>query len=522
VKRIFYISGFKLTAFHWQGKDFVGSYAFDQTEDGLGLFTKYLESIKSGSLKILVDVIEEDFIKEKIPHVGKNDQRAIVSRYINRLYRKSSDFYTYKIIGRETKGRKDDIALYSVITNPEVFSKWLDSIQSKQIPLSGIWSLPLISESIVKQIANESGNVLLVSQQVPNNLRQSFFINGKFEISRNAVINPDELSLGEYINEEVEQTSRFLANQRFIGFDEIVNIHVICSSRDIENIKTECEDTPLKVYHYHAINDIKDTIGCNEVPGDLASGLFSFLCKSKSIISGHYGPKELFRYFYRKLLNSSIHAINFTVIIISILIVINYFINSQVLEAETVVLNQQKDRIKNKYNRDYKQNESELSQAVAIQSSVLFYDRVDALKNISPQNFMNKFSLFLQKSGVQNITITQVSWSSNQGNVTKTKNIKSNAYLEFSSNKEIKHFAKIKGLIGSKADDFGNAVRKVNAILATLDRHQSIERLDIIKMPFDVRPESDLNNSYRFDGNAKESKHRDFEFHVVVKGDGNV
>ena len=135
---------------------------------------------------------------------------------------------------------------------------------------------------------------------------------------------------------------------------------------------------------------------------------------------------------------------------------------------------------------------------------------------------MNKFSLFLQKSGVQNITITQVSWSSNQGNVTKTKNIKSNAYLEFSSNKEIKHFAKIKGLIGSKADDFGNAVRKVNAILATLDRHQSIERLDIIKMPFDVRPESDLNNSYRFDGNAKESKHRDFEFHVVVKGDGNV
>ena len=207
MKRVFYFSGYNITAFHWTGKEFAGKYTFFPTDEGMEEFSKYLDTIDSGTVRLLVNVIEEDFIKENIPHVGKKDQQSIAKRFINRLYRKSGDYYTFKVIGRESVGRKDDIVLYSVITNPGIFARWLELIQSKKTPLSGIWSLPLISESVLKQVTNEKGNVLLVSQQVPTNLRQSFFINGKFEISRNAVINPEEMSLGEYINEEVEQTS---------------------------------------------------------------------------------------------------------------------------------------------------------------------------------------------------------------------------------------------------------------------------------------------------------------------------
>lgn len=522
MKRIFYFSGYNITVFHWLAKDFAGSYTFMPTDQGLAEFAKYLETIDSGAVKFLVDIIEEDFIKEQIPHVGKQDQRAIASRFINRLYRKSKDYYTYKIIGRESKGRKDDIVLYSVITNPDIFAKWLDVIRSKKTPISGIWSLPLISDSVLKKITSSAGNILLVSQQVPSNLRQSFFINGKFEISRNAVINPDDMSLGEYINEEVEQTSRFLANQRYIGFDDIVNIHVICAKADIENIRAYCEDTPLKIYHYHAVEGVKESFGCGSIPGNLSSGVFAFQCNLKNAFGGHYGPNYLFRDFYQQILKNSIYAINSMVALAALIFVANEYVSAQVLKAETITLNQHQENINRKYIRDFKANETELAHAVAMQSSVKFYERVDSIKQVSPQKFMNKLSEYLQTSSVQNITITEVSWSSEQGNIGPAKNRNSRTSIELSSNLKIKHYGKIKGLIGSKGDNFEHAVKKVSAVLAVLNNHDAIERLDIIKMPFDVRSESDLNNSHSYDDMTKNDKHREFEFHVLMKGGGNV
>ena len=342
MKRVLYFSGYNLTVFQWQGKDFAGSYTFSQTNEGLQEFSSYLETVMSGTVKLLADIIEEDFIKDTIPHVGITDRRAIATRYINRLYRKSSNYFTSKVVGREAKGRKDDIVLYSVITNPDVFSKWLDVINSKKVALSGIWSLPLISVNIVKKITELKGNLLLVTQQVPSNLRQSFFINGRFEISRNAVINLDDMTLGEFINEEVEQTSRFLANQRYIGFDDVVNIHVICPSYKIDDIKQHCEETPLKVYHYHSMDSVKSLCDCDNIPGEYASSIFAQQCKLSNNFTGHYGPNRFFTYFYQKLIRNSIYAVNAIVIIVSMIVVLNNVIGAQVLKAEAVVLNEQK------------------------------------------------------------------------------------------------------------------------------------------------------------------------------------
>ena len=524
MKRIFYLNSNYLTAFHWQGKRFDGCYTFASTGQGLDDFSEYLATIDTGSVKLLVDVLEEDFVKENIPHVGIRDRRALTQRYINRQYRKSNDYYTCKVVGREKTGRKDDLVLYSVITNPDIIGKWLNIIQKNNIPISGIWSLPLVSESILKNITGDKGNVLLVSQQVATNLRQSFFINGRFEISRIAVINPEDMSLGEYINEEVEQTSRFLANQRYIGFDDVVNVHVICDRNETESIKAFCEDTPLKKFNYHAIDEVKKSCDCVDVSGDLASGIFANQCKLKHNFSGHYGPNKLFRSFHQNILNNSILAINLTVFLLACIVMLENVISAQVLKAEATVLNQQKDKILSTYNQNYLKIENELNHAVAMQSSVLFYDRVDSLKNISPQYFMNKFSDYLQNSGVQTIIITDVSWSSRQGDLAVSKNRKVSDELSLSSNEKINHFGKIKGYIGAEDDNFEFAVKKVAAFLSALNKHKEIEQLDIIKMPFDVRSQSDLSNSHSYDKDDKKQylEHRDFEFHVLLKGEGSV
>lgn len=522
MERVLYFTGLNLTVYQWQGKEFVDSYTFSSSDEGLKEFSRYLETIEAGTVKILADVVEEDFIKDNIPHVGHSDRRAIAGRYINRHYRKSDGYYTSKILGREKIGRKDDIILYGVLTNPDIFSKWLDIMGDKKIALAGIWSLPLISENILNKITSVGGNLLLVSQQVSSNIRQSFFINGRYEISRSAVINLDDMSIGEYINEEVELASRFLANQRYIGFDDVVNVHVICPEYEIENIKQRCEESPLKHFHYHPVAKVKDICGCSDIPGELSSAIFAQQCRSSNNFSGHYGPKLLFRYFYQKLIRNSIYTINAIIVAISIIIIMNNLISAQVLNAEAIKLHQQKDKIVNEYNYKYKKYEQHLNRALAMKSSVLFYDRVESLRVLSPQYFMNKFSSYLNMSGVDNIIITEVSWDSKQGDAVY-KNNKSTD-LQFSSDKNIKHFAKVKGLVGSKFDNFDVAVKKVHKLLAELNRHDEIEKLEIVKMPYDTRPGSNLNNRHsQGDKDVSiNSTHRSFEFHIILKGKNNV
>lgn len=220
MKRIFYYSGYRLTVFHWQNNECIATYAFNPGEEGIDKFQTYLKATANTPVRILVDLIEEDFKKETIPHVGAADRKAIVRRLIDRQYRKSKDYVQYKVLEREKTGRKDDVLLYSVLSNPEILEPWLKPMQATGTAISGIWSLPLLSPKLFKKLNTQAKNVLLVSQQVPSNLRQTFIRNGRFESSRSAVVNLDDAPIGEYISSEVEQTIRFLSNQRHIGFDE--------------------------------------------------------------------------------------------------------------------------------------------------------------------------------------------------------------------------------------------------------------------------------------------------------------
>ena len=237
MKRIFYYSGYRLTVFHWHNEKCLATHVFNPGEEGLEKFKTYLRATVNTPVRILVDLIEEDFKKETIPHVGAADRKSIVNRLIERHYRKSKDFVHYNVVDREKSGRKDDVIIYSVLSNPEILEPWLQPMREAGTSISGIWSLPLLSPYLFKKLGTKSKSVLVVSQQVPSNLRQTFVKNGQFESSRSAVVNLEDATIGEYIATEVEQTIRFLSNQRQIGFDEKIEIHVICRAADLTDIQ---------------------------------------------------------------------------------------------------------------------------------------------------------------------------------------------------------------------------------------------------------------------------------------------
>lgn len=529
MKRVFYYSGYRLTVFHWQNEKCISSYVFNPGEEGIEKFKTYLMATENTPVRILVDLIEEDFKKENIPHVGAADRKSIVSRLIDRHYRKSKDFVNYNVVGREKTGRKDDILLYSVLSNPEILEPWLKPIRECNTSISGIWSLPLLSEILFRKINNKSNNVLLVSQQVPSNLRQTFVKHGHFESSRSAVVNLEDATIGEYISSEVEQTIRFLSNQRHIGFDDKIEIHVICREDDLEEIQSRCKDTALRSFHYHKLLEVTETLGCDMQSADTketnisdySNGIYSFICSSKLSPVGHYGSPSLFHKYYEQLLSKSLYVASTIILLLSIIMSFSYFSESVVLDEESITLNIQTEGVNNDYEKTLAKLETKLSKTQQMKSSVLLTEKIQQSKILSPQNFMVDISRILTRSGMHDTEITKIHWQQHQGSVMPvTNDNRKKINTDYAKADEINQHAIIGGYIRVSQSSLKQSVNKVNSIIDAFKNNKLVKDVSIIQMPVDVRSKSSIENESGIELDQDVNRDREkgqFEIQVLMK-----
>ena len=523
MKRIFYYSGYRLTVFHWQNNECIATYAFTPDDDGMKKFQTYLRATENTPVRILVDLIEEDFKKENVPHVGAADRKAIVSRIIDRQYRKNLDFATFKVVDREKTGRKDDVILYSVLSNPEILDTWLDSMKQAGTAISGIWSLPLLTVKLFSKLKIKSSNVLLVSQQVPSNLRQTFIKNGKFESSRSAVVNLEDASIGEFISTEVEQTVRFLSNQRHLGFDEKIEIHVMCRKADIAEIKTRCIDTNLRVFHYHELKELEEALDCNIQSAEYTNGIYSYVCAKQVIPIGDYGNKSTFVNYYEQLTSKALYAASTLLLIAATILSFSYISESVVLDDEAITLRKQAEVISLNYQKKLASMEPKLKQAESMQSSVLLTENIKSNRTVSPLNFMTFISRSLARSGLQDTEITGLSWKQNQSltiPVKNTRNIKKKT-IDYGNKSPINQIAIISGYIHVSKYGLKQTVEKVNSLAKVLQDHELIIKTNVTRMPVDIRPEASIDieaNQSAKPSNATDRAQGQFEIELLMLG----
>ena len=277
MKRLFYFTGYRLSVLHWKGKQLVGASSFEPTESGLDKFRSYLTQTDKLPGKFLVDVIEEDFRNEKIPHVGRRDRTSVINRLVDRFYRSSNQYCYSEVIGRDKNGRKDDVVLLGAMTNPQLIQPWINILDECEVPLSGIWTLPLISKNLLKTIKASVGVVLLVSQQVNSNVRQTLFRDGKLISSRQSIINQDNddiSGIGELAAPEVKRTIEFLRAQGLIRENEIINLHILGSDEQLLSLQEAFKISERQTVSIHPISEIQNKLGLKDVGEKFSDGIF--------------------------------------------------------------------------------------------------------------------------------------------------------------------------------------------------------------------------------------------------------
>ena len=523
MKRLFYFTGYRLSILHWKGKELIGHSSFEPTESGLNQFRNYLLQSENIPGKFLVDVIEEDFRIEKIPHVGSKDRQAVIGRLIDRYYRSSQNYSYNDLIGRDKEGRKDDIILLGAMTNPLLIQSWLSIIEDCETPLSGIWTLPLISKRILKTLNATSGIVLLVSQQVSSNVRQTLFRDGKLISSRQSIINQDmdDISaIGKLAAPEVNRTIEFFRAQNLIARDEIIDLHILGSNEQLLSLQESFKLTDKQTVTIHSVVDVQQKLGLKGVEQRLSDSIFAWLCANQGVKVSHYGERSIFTRYHHKLGAMMLYAASLLVVISGVLLTEANISDALEHEKSISLLKQEERSYKSLYSKKFEDFEEVFENAGVMNSAVDLAKRITINSATSPLDFLISLSQILSRDEAGTLHIDSIKWQAVNIDDASKETFKAN----FTDDYPVKHNAVVIGRIDDSENNYRASIDHIQRIIKSLKDNPRVEDVQALTMPVDLRSNSVFSTESGVDISSRNSNKitGEFSFKIIMKAPGHV
>lgn len=295
-KQLFYLTNHELTAYSCHGANVALENIFENDENGWQRFADYLSDMRSMPAYFLVDLIEEDFQRDSVPHAVGKARQALLERKLTQLYR-DTPFRHAVPQGREKEGRKDDRILFNALTNAELPKPWLSAVLKHAVPIVGIYSLPLLSQILFDKLHVDDGPLLLVTHQ-SSGLRQSYFHEGYLRFSRlTPLFGHAEAHLAESFASETAKTRQFLASTRLLGRGEKIQIVAFANAQNLVAMQDGLEDTSA-TYRFIEIEEGRKLLKLGGFDQTADCDLLFLSLLTGGRIASHYPLRDQ-RHFYQ-------------------------------------------------------------------------------------------------------------------------------------------------------------------------------------------------------------------------------
>jgi hypothetical protein len=500
MKRVLYFTGYRMVAQEWSGDKLESGVYFEPDEQGLDLFSAYLKSFRNEPVRLLVDLIEEEFRQIKIPLLRGADRKAIISRNYIKYFRNSS--YRFAISQSiEKNKRKEENLLLIGLTNEYLLEPWLKIVEETRTPLSGIISLPLLSEDYTKNMESGGRAFILVSQQVPSNLRQSVFIDGKLVLSRLVPI--ASFYQGEYANDvvqDIESTQRYLISQRIVERSERVEVHILTNKRHFDKLTIRCAETSAFNFKLFEINELleKQKIQIPEEQ-DFSSGLFCNLASKKTVVNHYAQPKDK-KYYQHHLASVALKFCSIAILAVGFGLAMSSGIKGWLYNSTTTDTGLIEQKYKAKYNQLSQNRIDSTTSTNSMQHIVQTVEEIQKKYLNDPEEMLTLVSQDI--SIFSDLRVKQMDWF--VSNYADTKNAAAVAW-----GKNAKRQSKVvnpnmphtKGLfeiavVEAEFLNFDGNYRYVLSAVDDLEKTMSetgkYAYVEILKRPLDIEPENSL------------------------------
>ena len=255
---LLFLSANRLHAQLMAGGRIVTQQDFDNSHEGREKFAAFLQSAKLPAY-LLVDLIEEDFRHEAIPHLSGRNRSALLKRKFEQYYR-GTPFRHASLLQRHKTGRGDDEMLLSALTNPALITPWLDIIWAQQIPLAGIYSVPQVSAPLLGN--NASDHLLLISLERAAGLRQSYFNKHRLQLSR---LTPAHAmsSFQDAVAKEIGRTCQYLKSLSLLPEGKVLDVRIIGYRDDLAELQKKLPEVPDMRYDFAGLDEVATQLGVN-------------------------------------------------------------------------------------------------------------------------------------------------------------------------------------------------------------------------------------------------------------------
>jgi hypothetical protein len=282
-KLLICISANRATAAVWRARRFASVRLFENSEPGWSAFAGFLDGARGMPIHILVDTVDEDYRFETLPHARGSERSEMVARKLKQLYR-ATPYFSYALHERDAGKRNDDRYLFAALTNPEILAPWLKAIEANGLPVTGIYPLPMASVPLAERLKLEQPNLLLIAKNSAG-LRQTFFKNKKFRISRLTPMRGTADDADSFYAEEVGNTRMYLDALTVTHVDDVLHVAILDQDGSLSGLPAAvAAGRPNVQCHYLSPTDLQGRLG---IPAqDLARLPTRCICSS----SAHSDP----------------------------------------------------------------------------------------------------------------------------------------------------------------------------------------------------------------------------------------
>lgn len=315
IKKILYLSDYQLIIYHLEAKVFTKYCTL--LNDNIVDLISYLENYDKTPLVILVDTAQEEYQIVLLPHVLGKDRQDQFNHKMQRLFERTP-YRCATLQGREKNGRGDDRVLFSALNNQENLTSILNILMEYKIPIIGIYSVALLSQQLLKYFSlplAQQNYLLLVNHTPPisahslQGLRQTFFINQQFQLSRLIPLNITQpVEYTDYIVNQITRTQQYLHSKRLLPANATLSVLIITHTDYLPHLMSKFDQSlNIKLYlvDIKQLNSIKLTATEDYYLPYLLADLLS-----KQIPKNHYAKLAEKRYFVFNRLRMILYGIS--------------------------------------------------------------------------------------------------------------------------------------------------------------------------------------------------------------------
>jgi hypothetical protein len=529
-KRLLFLTKDQLTIFSWKKGGIAGAPTrFAADEEGHKQFAEAMSVKPEIPVTMLVDLIEEEYRNESMPHVFGPDQRALHQRRASKAF-PSSPFNYLEVQGREEKkGRKDDLAMIAGITEPDMISVWLDILTEKKVSLAGIYSLPLLSRRLLKPLDAVSPATLVVSWQSTSGLRFSFFINNHLKMSRMAPVpEPEPKPYSDLFVAELAKTREYLGSLRLIPKDTPLQVVLFTNPEMLDAVRPKCIETATLKFRLMTVNVVARKIGIKRrIMTPFSDSLFVQLL-GKQIFGNHYAPVASRGYYFTRSLKSVMYAAAVIIGLSGLVTAGSSLYTSWEYYQKWQVDATRSDELEKKYKKVIGQYLPTSIDPGDVRKTVVMMEKLEKRKT-DPRAMMLAVSKGLEN--FPNLRMDELIWngpeSSEVAALVNAKNKPRRGRRRGRAPAPQSGFVEVGTISGEITDFQGDievAISTINEFMNIMLANKQIQEFTPLQMPSVEKEEAVLSG----DIYAKEEKKKKlvksapFSFRIVLKGAGNA